>query len=469
MLPSGGKTITRDVVAIEQFRKVLTNQPEDWTGDPCLPRENSWTGVSCSDTAPVRILSLNLTGFGLSGSLPQSISKLTALKDLLLGDNKLSGNIPDLSSLKSLETLHLENNQFEGSVPSSLGELPHLREVYLQNNKLNGSIPDSLKNKPSVNVKIEMLADRDDAVWIRQWLVYLVFLVFTVIMHVLYIILAFPIVSSPLLSLPITSFRCRAASADDSFPRSWFNFSAASDAASIGIGSASSDKVGSGVASSPTSNKNTKINAKEKWSRDRESYLTDDDDALPLPMTYPNSSPVSPEEIDKRLRCDPEIQDVFKRQTNLRGISNLLAKYGRAEKVFNKFDANEDGKISPEEYKAILKALGKGNLLTKEVQKIFEVADLDGDGFIDFNEFVEVQKKGGGVKIVDLQSAFQAFDKDNDGKITVEEVYELLRKLGERCSIQDCRKMVQAVDTNGDGVIDSDEFIAMMTKTMIIC
>ncbi|KAL0334858.1 UNVERIFIED_CONTAM: protein disulfide-isomerase SCO2 [Sesamum radiatum] len=118
-----------------------------------------------------------------------------------------------------------------------------------------------------------------------------------------------PIVSFPLLSLPITSFRCRAASADDSFPRSWFNFSAASDAASIGIGSASSDKLGSGVASSPTSNKNTKINAKEKWSRDRESYLTDDDDALPLPMTYPNSSPVSPEEIDKRLKCDPEIQD----------------------------------------------------------------------------------------------------------------------------------------------------------------
>ncbi|KAK4437880.1 protein disulfide-isomerase SCO2 [Sesamum alatum] len=272
MLPSGGKTITRDVVAIEQLRKALTNTPEDWTGDPCLPRENSWTGVTCSDTAPLRIHSLNLTGLGLSGSLPQSISKLTALKDLWLGDNNLSGQIPDLSSLKSLETLHLENNQFEGSVPSSLGELPNLREVYLQNNKLNGSIPDSLKNKAGVNVKPP------------------------------------PIVSFPVHSLPTTSFRCRAA-ASSADPRSWFNFSAASDAASIGIGSGSSDKVGSGIASSPSSNKNTKINAKEKWSRDRESYLTDDDDALPLPMTYPNSSPVSPEEIDKRLKCDPEIQD----------------------------------------------------------------------------------------------------------------------------------------------------------------
>ncbi|XP_073157919.1 calmodulin-like protein 30 [Henckelia pumila] len=135
--------------------------------------------------------------------------------------------------------------------------------------------------------------------------------------------------------------------------------------------------------------------------------------------------------------------------------------------VFNKFDTNKDGKISPEEYKAILKALGKKNLLTREVQKIFEVADLDGDGYIDFHEFVEVQKKGGGVKTVDLQQAFRAFDKDNDGKITVEEVYELLHKLGERCSLNDCRKMVRAVDTNGDDVIDNDEFMNMMTRTMI--
>lgn len=136
------------------------------------------------------------------------------------------------------------------------------------------------------------------------------------------------------------------------------------------------------------------------------------------------------------------------------------------KQVFNKFDSNKDGKISPDEYKAVLKAIGKGNLLNKEVQKIFEVADLDKDGFISFDEFVEVQKKGGGVKTADLHRAFQAFDKDNDGKITVEEVYELMKRLGERCDMQDCKKMVRAVDTNGDGVIDSDEFITMMTRTM---
>lgn len=57
-------------------------------------------------------------------------------------------------------------------------------------------------------------------------------------------------------------------------------------------------------------NNEGKVNAREKrWSRDRESYLADDADALPLPMTYPDSSPVSPEEIDRRLRCDPKVED----------------------------------------------------------------------------------------------------------------------------------------------------------------
>ena len=57
------------------------------------------------------------------------------------------------------------------------------------------------------------------------------------------------------------------------------------------------------------SNGGIKVNAKEKkWSRRRESYLVDDDDPLPLPMTYPDSSPVLPEEIDRRLQCDPQVE-----------------------------------------------------------------------------------------------------------------------------------------------------------------
>ncbi|XP_012066881.1 calmodulin-like protein 30 [Jatropha curcas] len=134
--------------------------------------------------------------------------------------------------------------------------------------------------------------------------------------------------------------------------------------------------------------------------------------------------------------------------------------------VFNKFDSNKDGKISQQEYKATLRALRQDKMIA-EVPKIFQVVDLDGDGYIDFREFIEAQKKGGGIKMVDIQSAFQAFDSNGDGKITAEEVMEVLRRLGERCTLEDCRRMVRAVDTDGDGMVNMDEFTTMMTQTLV--
>ncbi|KAF5448146.1 hypothetical protein F2P56_028704 [Juglans regia] len=135
------------------------------------------------------------------------------------------------------------------------------------------------------------------------------------------------------------------------------------------------------------------------------------------------------------------------------------------KQVFDKFDSNKDGKISQQEYKAILKALGKGNTIG-EVSKIFQEVDLNGDGFIDFKEFMELHKKDGGIKTTDIENAFLTFDLNGDGKISAEEVKEVLGKLGERCSLEDCRRMVRAVDADGDGMVNLDEFMDMMTRNL---
>ncbi|XP_058077668.1 probable LRR receptor-like serine/threonine-protein kinase At5g59680 [Magnolia sinica] len=153
ILVLGGRTVTRDIIALEGLRKNLQNSPLVWNGDPCLPREYSWTGITCSEGSLVRVVALNLSNMGLSGSLSQGISNLTALTDILLGNNNLSGPIPDLSPLRRLERLHLQDNQLSGEIPPSLGNIVRLRELFLQNNNLTGEVPSSLKGKSGLNLQ----------------------------------------------------------------------------------------------------------------------------------------------------------------------------------------------------------------------------------------------------------------------------------------------------------------------------
>ncbi|GLT78482.1 hypothetical protein SLA2020_500160 [Shorea laevis] len=152
VLELGGRTLTKDVIALEEIKKSLKNPPLDWNGDPCLPRQYRWTGVTCSEGSRIRVTTLNLTGLGLSGSVSPKIGNLTALTDIWLGNNRLSGKIPDLSSLKMLEKLHLEDNKLSGEIPSSLGDNQKLHEIFLQNNNLTGHIPDSLIGRPGLNL-----------------------------------------------------------------------------------------------------------------------------------------------------------------------------------------------------------------------------------------------------------------------------------------------------------------------------
>ncbi|XP_078441228.1 protein disulfide isomerase isoform X2 [Wolffia australiana] len=94
------------------------------------------------------------------------------------------------------------------------------------------------------------------------------------------------------------------------------------------------------------------------WSGDRESYLVDDAEALPLPMTYPNTSPVSAEEIDRRLLCNPSLEDcktvVYEwtgkcRSCQGTGLVSYYNKKGYVQKITARTDINvmediDDGK-----------------------------------------------------------------------------------------------------------------------------
>lgn len=46
------------VMAMEDLARSFNNPPHDWSGDPCLPKENSWSGVTCSVGKLARVVNL---------------------------------------------------------------------------------------------------------------------------------------------------------------------------------------------------------------------------------------------------------------------------------------------------------------------------------------------------------------------------------------------------------------------------
>ena len=69
-------------------------------------------------------------------------------------------------------------------------------------------------------------------------------------------------------------------------------------------------------------------------------------------------------------------------------------------------------------------------------------------------------------QIAEFREAFNIFDKDGDGRITAKELGTVMRSLGQNPSEAELQDMVNEVDLDGNGTIEFDEFLYMMSRQM---
>ena len=96
--------------------------------------------------------------------------------------------------------------------------------------------------------------------------------------------------------------------------------------------------------------------------------------------------------------------------------------------------------------------------------ELFDIADQDGIGEIDFGEWCAATiNKNELLNEENLQVAFQMFDLEKNGKIQAHEIGQIL---GHNMQKEEevWKDVINEVDTKGDGTIDFEEFKTMMLK-----
>jgi Leucine-rich repeat (LRR) protein len=93
-----------------------------------------------------QLLSIIVVHVAAGGNLSEVINALPHLENVMLSNANLSGPVPSISGIQSLQGLWLNNNQLTGSVPSKIPN--SLQQLVLSNNKLTGSLATLLPTNP---------------------------------------------------------------------------------------------------------------------------------------------------------------------------------------------------------------------------------------------------------------------------------------------------------------------------------
>ena len=110
-----------------------------------------------------------------------------------------------------------------------------------------------------------------------------------------------------------------------------------------------------------------------------------------------------------------------------------------------------------------MRSLGQ-NPTEAELQEMINEVDADGNGTVDFPEFLTMMARK--MKDTDteeeIREAFKVFDKNGDNLISAAELRHVMTTLGEKLTDQEVDEMIREADVDGDGQINYEEFVKMM-------
>ncbi|XP_059166899.1 uncharacterized protein LOC131949142 [Physella acuta] len=138
-------------------------------------------------------------------------------------------------------------------------------------------------------------------------------------------------------------------------------------------------------------------------------------------------------------------------------------------KAFGIFDPRGSGLIEQRGFMLAMRALGfepKFSQVDDLIAKVTGTTDNEMIDFKDFYNLLNLVMTGDDSK-EDVRKAFKMFSSPETGVISLDNLEAVNQELGEDISREKLQEMISFADKNGDGVIDLQEFIAMMERPML--
>eukprot|EP00457_Paulinella_chromatophora_P008436 gb/GEZN01008469.1/.p1 GENE.gb/GEZN01008469.1/~~gb/GEZN01008469.1/.p1 ORF type:complete len:151 (+),score=29.00 gb/GEZN01008469.1/:99-551(+) len=132
-------------------------------------------------------------------------------------------------------------------------------------------------------------------------------------------------------------------------------------------------------------------------------------------------------------------------------------KVAKFKDAFSLFDKQNTGQVSTKDLGTLMRAMGS-NPNNGEIQDLINEVDASGSGFITFPDFLTCMRREFRPPHSedDLMKAFKVLDKNGSGTISVKELSQHLKELGEPFSDEETAEFQKLA---GSGDVNYGEFI----------
>lgn len=135
---------------------------------------------------------------------------------------------------------------------------------------------------------------------------------------------------------------------------------------------------------------------------------------------------------------------------------------GYLRRIFEAMDANDNGEIELDEFKA---ALAVYHYSDEELERLFAAMDMDMSGKVHYSEFLAATIEAhGSIEEEHIADAFDRLDCDDSGYITVKNIQDFL---GKESSKEYIGSIIDEVDVSGHHEIGYKEFLHLWNENSI--